>query len=82
MILNNILSNVNKTIGLMRKLQAFLPRQSLVMVFKAFIRPNLDYGDIIYNQSYNNSFHKKMESIQCNAALATTSALRGTSIKN
>ena len=82
MILNNILSNVNKTIGLMRKLQAFLPRQSLVMVFKAFIRPNLDYGDIIYNQSYNNSFHKKMESIQYNAALATTSTLRDTSIKN
>ena len=68
MILNNILSNVNKTVGLMRKLQAFLPRQSLVMVFKAFIRPHLDYGDIIYNQSYNNSFHKKMESIQYNAA--------------
>ena len=46
--LNNILSKVNKTNGLLRKLQTFLPRQSLVTVYKAFIRPHLDYGDIIY----------------------------------
>ena len=45
--LNNILSKVNKAIGLLRKLQTFLPRQSLVTVYKAFIRPHLDYGDVI-----------------------------------
>ena len=45
--LNNILSKVNKTIGLQRKLQVFLPRQSLVRVYKAFIRLRLDYGDIL-----------------------------------
>ena len=45
--LNNILSKVNKTIGLLRKLQTFLPRQSLVKAYKAFIRPHLDYGDVI-----------------------------------
>ena len=63
----------------MRKLQAFLPRQSLVTVYKVFIRPHLDYGDIIYDQTYNDSFHQKMESIQYNAALAITGAIRGTS---
>ena len=47
--LNNVLSKVNKTIGLLRKLEAFLPRQSLVTVYKAFIRLYLDYGDIIYD---------------------------------
>ena len=60
--LNNVLSKVNKTIGLLRKLQAFLPRQSLVTVYKSFIRLHLDYGDIIYDQAYNDSFHQKMES--------------------
>ena len=45
--LNNVLSKVNKTIGLLRKLQTFLPRQSLVTVYKAFIRPHLDYGDYV-----------------------------------
>ena len=46
--LNNILSKVNKTIGLQRKLQAFLPPQSLVRVYKALIRLRLDYGDILF----------------------------------
>ena len=77
--LNNVLSKVNKTIGLLHKLQAFLLRQSLVTVYKAFIRPHLDYGDIIYDQTYNESFHQKMESIEYNAALAITGAIRGTS---
>ena len=77
--LNNVLSKENKTIGLLRKLQAFLPRQSLVTVYKAFIRPNLDYGDIIYDQTYNDSFHQNMESVQHNAALAITGTIRGTS---
>ena len=57
--LNNVLSKVNRTIRLLRKLQAFLLRQSLVTVYKAFIRPHLDYGDIIYDQTYNDSFHQK-----------------------
>ena len=34
---------------------------------------------IIYNQAYNLSFPPKLESIQCNAALALTGAIRGSS---
>ena len=49
--LNPVLSKVNKTIGLLRKFQAFLPRQPLVASYKAFIRPHLDYGGIIYDQT-------------------------------
>ena len=59
--LNNVLSKANKTIGLLQKLQAFLPRQFLVTVYKAFIRPYLGYGDIIYDQTYNYSFDRKMQ---------------------
>ena len=77
--LNNVLIKVNKTIGLLWKLQAFLPRQSLVTVYKAFIRPHLDYEDIIYDQIYDYPFDQKMESIQYNAAIAITGAIRGTS---
>ena len=33
----------------------------------------------IYDQHYNNTFHKKLESIQYNAALAITGAIRGSS---
>ena len=76
---NNIISKVNKTIRLWRKLQAFLPHQSLVTVYKAFITPHLDHGDLIYDQTYDESFHQKMELLQYNAALAITGAIRRTS---
>ena len=77
--LKNVQNNVNKTIGLLQKLQDTLPRTSLITIFKSFIRPHLEYGDIIYDRAYNTSFHQNIESIQYNAALAITGAVRGTS---
>ena len=59
-----------------------LTQGSLLTMFKSFVRPYLDCGDVIYDQSYNNTFHQKMESIQYNAALAITGAVRGSSRKN
>ena len=56
-----------------------LPRQALVTIYKAFIRPHLDHGDVLYDQAFNNSFHAKMESIQYNACLVISRAIRGTS---
>ena len=76
--IQNGLNKVSKTIGLLRKLQKILPRPPLITIYKSFIRPHVDYGDIIYNQVYNVSFHQKVESIQYNA-LAITGAIRGTS---
>ena len=76
--LNKVLTKVN-TIGLLRKLKAFLPHQSLVTVYKAFVRPNLNYGDITYNQTYNDSFNQNLESIQYNGTLAIIGTIRGTS---
>ena len=70
---------VHKTIGLLCKLQAILPRPFLFAVYKVFIRPYLDYGDMIYGQAYKEPFHQKLESIQYNAALAIKGAITGTS---
>ena len=77
--LKNVQNKVNKTVGPLCKLQNTLPRTSLITIFKSFIRPHLDYGDIIYDRAYNTSFHQNIESIQYNAALAITGAVRGTS---
>ena len=74
----NMLNKVSKTIGLLRKLQNTLPRLSLCTIYKLFIRPHLDYGNIIYDQAYNASFQQKLENIQYNAALANTGAISGT----
>ena len=74
--LKNVLNKVNKTIGLLRKLQNILPRRPLLTIYKSFIRPHLDYGYVIYDQHYDNSSHQKLESIQYNAALAITGAIK------
>ena len=65
--------------GLLRKFQQICPRSSLLTIYKTFIRSRLDYADIIYDQAYNSAFHDKLESIQYNACLAITGAIRGTS---
>ena len=36
-------------------------------ICKAFVRRQLDYGDIVYAEAYNEKFHQKHESIQYNA---------------
>ena len=43
------------------------------------MRPHIDYGDIIYYQPNNDSFSDMIEKVQNNAALAITSAIKGTS---
>ena len=63
---------------MLRKLQTVLPRHSLLTIYKAFIRPHLDYCDVIYDKIFNESWHKKLESAQYYAALAITGAIRGT----
>ena len=77
--LKSVLNKVNKTKKLLRKLYNTLPRLPLLTNYEPFIRPHLDYGDIIYNEAYNVSFHPKLETIQYNSALAITGAIRGTS---
>ena len=73
------LKKISKTVGLLRKFQGILPRTSSITIYKSFARPHLDYGDIINDQTFNQSFHQRIESIHYNAAIAITGAIRGTS---
>ena len=68
-----------KSLNVIRKLNHYLPRKTLLTIYKSFIRPHLDYGDVIYDQPSNKSFANKIESIQYNCALAITGAIKGTS---
>ena len=49
----NILTKVNRSIGMIRKLNSFLPRSSLLTIYKSFARHHIDYGDVIYDQVSN-----------------------------
>ena len=55
-----IFKKVSKAIAILCKFQDLLPRKSLITVCKSFIRPQLDFGDTIYDQAYNASFHGKL----------------------
>ena len=77
--LSKVESKVNKTKSIIRKLQNVLPRSALITIYKSFIRPHLDYGDIINDKAFNEYFHAKLESLQYNATLAITGAIRGSS---
>ena len=46
----------NKLIGLLRRLPVCFPRKALLAIFKSFIRPHLDNGDILYDKPNNQNF--------------------------
>ena len=77
--LDIVFTKVRKTIGLLHKLNNILPRAALLTTFKAFVRPQLDYGDVLYHLALNSTFHDKLESIQYNACFTITGAIRCTS---
>ena len=73
------MSKAYKGIAVLRKLQNIMLRNSLLTIYKSFICPHLDYGDIVYRQPNNVRLCQKIESIQYQAALAITGAIHGTS---
>ena len=80
LILEHIDEKIKKVeVNLMRKLNLLLPRSSLLTYYKCFIRPHLDYEDVIYDQTNLYPLANKIKSVQYNPALAITGAIRETS---
>ena len=77
--IENKITKCNKIIGLMEKLSLILSRKSLLTIYKSFVRPNLDYVDMIYDKTFNESLKRKIEMVQHNVALIITGAFMGTS---
>ena len=55
--LKMIRSKTNQIIGLLRNIRKRLPRSALLSIYKAFVRPHLDYRYIICDEACNASFH-------------------------
>ena len=70
--LNEKISKATKGISHIKRLHRYLPHKSLLCIYKSFVRPHLDYADVIYDLPHSDSFCNKIESIQYNAALAIT----------
>ena len=68
-------------IGIIRYLAKYVSRDVLDQVYKLYVRPHLDYGDIIYHRFdpyMSLDLTRKLEQTQYSAALAVTGAWRGT----
>ena len=87
--IQTIITKSRQGTGMLRFLSKYLPRQSLNELYNLYVRPHLDYGDVIYhtpqhvcefsqNITLSNQM-EKLESIQYSAALAVTGAWKGTS---
>ena len=69
-------------IGMIRYLSKYVSRNVLDQIYKLYVRPHLDYGDIIYHRydpEMQSHFTQAVEQTQYSAALAVTGAWRGTS---
>ena len=77
-----------KGIGILHLLSRYLPRKTLNELYKLYVQPYLDYGDISYRIPHKicdysqhftlNNRMDELESVQYSALLAVTGAWRGT----
>ena len=86
--INAVISKCRQGIGLLKLLSKYLPRCTVNETYRLYIRPYLDYGDVIYHTQGNICEYsysvvlthqmEKLESVQYSAARAVTGAWRGT----
>lgn len=86
------MKKATKGVGMIKIIFPYVSRKTLEDIYKMYIRPHLDYADVLYHIPIDtllflspneidelNPQMKQIESIQYNAALAASGAWRGTS---
>ena len=53
------IAKANQGIGIIKRLYKYLPRKSLVQIYLSYIRPHLDYCDVIYHKPMYDDFSSK-----------------------
>ena len=75
------IGKASRGIGMIRFLSKYVARNVLDQIYKLYVRPHLDYGDIIYHKydpEMRLTFTQRLEQTQFSAALAVAGAWRGT----
>ena len=67
-----------KGISLLKFLTKYLDRSKLDIAFKLYVRPHLEYGDVIFHQRCSDLM-KAIESVQYQAGLIVAGCWKGTS---
>ena len=79
--INHVISKANRKIGLMWKLSSELPRYAVENIYTSYIRPQLEYSAVIYNNCTREQ-SRRLEACQRKAAIACTRAYRRTNTEN
>ena len=72
---NKIVTRVNRALGPLYPVARFLPRQVLNDIYITYIRPLLDYCDIVYDGHLKTSDRLRLQKLQNRAARLVTGAL-------
>jgi hypothetical protein len=75
--IGNLSMKAAKCVGLLRRICRDVPRECLEILYKSMIRPLLEYGDVIFDGSSDTNV-KRLEDVQCQAALTCTGAYKHT----
>ena len=67
-----------KLVGHIRRFSVNFPQNALLMIYKSFIRPHIDYGDIFYDKANNENFQNKVEKVQYRVCLGITGTIQRT----
>ena len=73
------IKTATKGLGLLKFLSKYASRENLNLMYKIYVRPHLDYGDVVYHNQLSEMMNK-LESIQYNAALIVSGCWKGTSM--
>ena len=78
--ISNIIAKTNFKLTVFRKLKYSLDRKSLERIYFAYIRPTLEYANIVWNNC-TEAQKDKLEQLQLEAARIVTGSVRGTQHK-
>ena len=79
--IKEIIIKACRGVGIIRSVAKYVSRDVLDQMYKLYVRPHLDYGDLMYHiddPEVSPSLTKRLESVQYTAALAVTGAWKGT----
>ena len=76
--INSIISKCNRRLGLIKRFKYVWSRRSLEICYKSFIRPIIEYGNILYDNCTEEE-KRKLEDVQLDAARLVTGAKKRTS---
>ena len=69
------MQKASKGIGVIKRIQKNLPGNIVPIIYKSFIRPHVDHGDIVYGRPDTESFISKLQQFQYNAGVTVTEAI-------